>query len=220
MDDESCNERAAAVVSYMEALMPKLYTFALAGALIALTGCSSQPTAVVEDEPLELNVKPLAERKAAPTFELKDANGAMVTPAEYKGRVVLLNFWATWCVPCKAEIPWFQEFDKKFKDQGFAVLGVSMDEEGFDVVKPYVTERKIAYRQVIATEEMSTMYGGIDSLPTTFILDREGKIAAIHSGLVSKATYQKEIEDILNGAKNVGTNANVAARELAMFRAK
>ena len=196
--------------------MPKLYTFALAGAFLALAGCSSAPV----QEPLEVNIKPLAQRQAAPKFELKDANGATVTPAEYKGKVVLLNFWATWCVPCKAEIPWFQEFDKKFKDKGFAVLGVSLDEEGWNVVKPYVAERKIGYRMVIGSEEVSTLYGGIDSLPTTFMIDKEGKIAAIHTGLVSKATYQREIEDLLDGSKNVGSNSDVGANEFAVLRAK
>jgi cytochrome c biogenesis protein CcmG/thiol:disulfide interchange protein DsbE len=191
--------------------MLRLHTVAVAAALLALTACSSAP----KEEPLELNVKPLAERQTAPNFSLKDSNGAVVTPAEYKGKVVLLNFWATWCVPCKAEIPWFQEFESKFKDKGFAVLGVSLDEEGWGVVKPYVSERKITYRMVIGTEEMSTMYGGIDSLPTTFIIDQAGKIAAIHTGLVSKATYQKEIEDLLD-AKTA--SAAGAVREFAQLR--
>jgi cytochrome c biogenesis protein CcmG/thiol:disulfide interchange protein DsbE len=183
--------------------MLRSHTLALAGAFIALAGCSSAP----KEGPLEISIKPLAARQAAPNFSLKDANGATVTfPAEYKGKVVLLNFWATWCVPCKAEIPWFQEFEAKFKDRGFAVLGVSLDEEGWGVVKPYVAERKINYRMVIGSEEVSTIYGGIDSLPTTFMIDKEGKIAAIHTGLVSKATYQKEIEDLLD-AKTVGSIA-------------
>lgn len=192
--------------------MLKPHMFVLAGTLLALAGCSSVP----KEEPLELNIKPLAQRQAAPNFQVKDANGAVVTPAEYKGKVVLLNFWATWCGPCKAEIPWFQEFDSKLKDRGFAVLGVSMDEEGWDVVKPYIAERKITYRMVIGSEEMSTMYGGIESLPTTFIIDKDGKIAAIHTGLVSKATYQKEIEDLLDA--KVGSNAGAAATELAGVR--
>ena len=154
---------------------------------------------------------------------MKDATGAKATLADYKDKVVLLNFWATWCVPCRAEIPWFQEFDKKFKDQGFAVLGVSMDEDGWGIVKPYVEERKITYRIVIGDEHVSTMYGGIDALPTTFLIDREGKIAAIHTGLVSKATYEKEIRDLV-GAKNVGSNrTNVttgSVTELALLRTK
>ena len=191
-----------------------------AGALI-LAGCGS--VSLSEQEPLEDRIKPLAERQSAPTFELKDATGAKATLADYKDKVVLLNFWATWCVPCRAEIPWFQEFDKKYKDQGFAVLGVSMDEDGWGIVKPYVEERKITYRIVIGDEHVSTMYGGIDALPTTFLIDREGKIAAIHTGLVSKATYEKEIRDLV-GAKNVGSNrTNVttgSVTELALLRTK
>jgi len=195
--------------------MRKLYRNILTCSLLALVGCSSAPV----EEPLEVNIKPLGERQAAPKFELKDVNGAVVTPAEYKGKVLLLNFWATWCVPCKAEIPWFQEFEKQFKDQGFSVLGVSLDEEGWDVVKPYIEERKISYRMVIGSEETSTMYGGIDSLPTTFIIDREGKIAAIHTGLVSKASYKKEIEDLLEGSKSAGTNTDGGDSQFAFFRA-
>lgn len=195
--------------------MTKSKVFLFAGALV-LAGCSS----LKEEEPLETRIKPLTERQAAPPFELKDANGATATLADYKGKVVLFNFWATWCVPCRAEIPWFQEFDKKYKDQGFAVLGVSMDEEGWGIVKPYLEERKISYRIVIGDEHTSTMYGGIDALPTTFLIDREGKIAAIHTGLVSKSTYEKEIQDLV-GAKNVGANRNSSsAGELALLRAK
>jgi peroxiredoxin len=163
-------------------------------------------------------LKPLDKRQSAPKFELKDANGAKVTIEEYKGKVVLLNFWATWCVPCKAEIPWFQEFDKKYKDQGFAVLGVSLDEEGWKAVKPYVEERKIAYRMVIGTEEVSQLYGGIDSLPTTFMIDKDGKIAAIHTGLVSKATYQKQLESLLTEGAHARSGADT--REYALFRAR
>src|SRR5882672_2353647 len=152
------------------------FKLSLLGGILVLGGCST----LKEEEPLEINIKPLTERQAAPKFELKDASGATATLGDYKDKVVLLNFWATWCVPCRAEIPWFQEFDKKYKDQGFAVLGVSMDEEGWGIVKPYVEERKITYRIVIGDEHVSTMYGSIEALPTTFLIDREGKIAAIH----------------------------------------
>lgn len=187
-----------------------LFAGFIAGFLL-LIGCGSE----IVEEPLEVDIKPLAERQAAPKFDLKDATGAATTLADYKDKVVLLNFWATWCVPCRAEIPWFQEFDKKYKDRGFAVLGVSMDEEGWGIVKPYIEERKITYRIVIGDEMVSNLYGGIASLPTTFMIDRAGKIAAIHTGLVSKATYQKEIEDLLE-SKNVA-QSDSAARQFAFF---
>lgn len=210
-------------------MSPKLFAGTAAALALILSGCSQSappPSGQVAFENAqkeiasedEASLKPLDTRKPAPTFELKDANGAKVTLADYKGKVVLLNFWATWCVPCKAEIPWFQEFDKNFKDKGFAVLGVSLDEEGWNTVKPYVEERKITYRMVIGSEEVSTLYGGIESLPTTFMIDKDGKIAAIHTGLVSKATYQKQLESLLTEGFHAA-RPNTTAREYAFFRA-
>src|SRR5580698_7568475 len=121
--------------------------------------------------------------KPAPEFSLKDANGQTVHLADYKGKVVLLDFWATWCGPCKVEIPWFMEFEQQFKDRGFAVLGVSMDEGGWDDVKPYIQDLKINYRILLGNEEISDLYGGLDSLPTTLLIDRQGKVASVHIGL-------------------------------------
>lgn len=149
----------------------------------------------------ERGVKEETKRKKAPDFSLKDANGKNVRLADYKGKVVLLNFWATWCGPCKIEIPWFIDFEQKFKDRGFAVLGVSMDEEGWEVVKPYIAQHKVNYRMLVGTEEVGNLYGGVDSLPTTFIIDQEGRIASTHVGLVSKSVYQNDIQQLLDGPK-------------------
>src|SRR3954454_18066823 len=125
-------------------------------------------------------------RKTAANFSLADVNGAQVTLADYRGKVVLLNFWATWCGPCEIEIPWFVEFEQKYKYRDFAVLGVSFDDDGWKSVRPFVAAHKINYRVMIGSEKMSQLYGGIDSLPTSFILDRKGRIAARHIGLVDK----------------------------------
>src|SRR5579885_3150755 len=84
----------------------------------------------------EAPITPESKRKPAPNFTLKDANGDPVSLADYKGKVVLLNFWATWCGPCKVEIPWFVEFEQKYKDRDFAVLGVSFDDDGWKSVRP------------------------------------------------------------------------------------
>ena len=111
--------------------------------------------------------------------------------------MVLLNFWATWCGPCKLEIPWFIEFEQQYKDKGFAVVGVSMDEEGWEVVRPYLEKQKVNYRVVIGGDEIAQTYGGVDSLPTTFMLDREGRIASVHIGLVSKSEYKNEIDELV-----------------------
>jgi len=112
---------------------------------------------------------------------------------------VLLNFWATWCGPCKIEIPWFVEFEQKYKDKGFAVIGVAMDEEGWEIVKPYLQKSKINYRVVIGNDQIAGMFGGVESLPTTFIIDKAGRITSTHVGLVSKSEYENEIVQLLGG---------------------
>src|ERR1700744_368923 len=118
--------------------------------------------------------------KTAPDFTLPDAKGERLRLADYKGKVVLLNFWATWCGPCKVEIPWFIDFEQTYKDRNFTVVGISMDDDGWTSVKPYVQKRKINYPVFIGSEEVSTKYGGVDSLPTTFVIDQAGRIASIH----------------------------------------
>ena len=144
-----------------------------------------------------LAVKPDKDRKPAPEFALKDADGKTVRLEDYKGKVVLLDFFATWCGPCKIEIPWFMDFERKHKDKGFSVLGVSMDDEGWEVVKPFLADLGVNYRVVIGNDSTAQLYGGVDALPTTFLIDRNGKIAAVHIGLASKKDFEDGIEQLL-----------------------
>ncbi len=143
------------------------------------------------------SLKPDKDRKQAPEFALKDGDGKTVRLSEYKGKVVLLDFWATWCGPCKIEIPWFMEFERKNKDRGFAVIGVSMDEEGWSAIKPFVTDLAINYRIVQGSDSIAQLYGGVEALPTTFLIDREGKIAATHVGLAAKQDFEDGIRQLL-----------------------
>jgi cytochrome c biogenesis protein CcmG/thiol:disulfide interchange protein DsbE len=136
-------------------------------------------------------------RNEAADFELEDASGQKVKLSDLRGKVVLLNFWATWCTPCKIEIPWFVEMEREFKDQGFAVVGVSMDEDGWDAVKPFMADMKVNYRMVLGTEEMAQLYGGVEALPTSFIIDRNGKVASVHMGIVSRSVFEEEIRALL-----------------------
>src|SRR5690348_16068937 len=141
-------------------ILAAVFCAALAVVLVS-TACYNVPTTA------EAAVKPEKDRKAAPEFTLKDANGQTVHIADYKGKVVLLDFWATWCAPCKIEIPWFMEFEQQFKDRGFAVLGVAMDDDGWPTVKPYIQDLKMNYRIVLGNEHVGDLYGGVESLPTT-----------------------------------------------------
>ena len=135
--------------------------------------------------------------KGAPDFTLRDASGKRVSLSDFKGKVVVLNFWATWCGPCKTEIPWFIDFQKEWQSRGFTVLGVSMDEDGWKAINPYVAEKKINYPVLLGDEDVNQAYGGIDALPTTFIISRDGRVAFLHSGLVNRAEYEKEILQLL-----------------------
>ena len=160
---------------------------------LAIGGCSSSQTSV------KAAVKPEKDRRMAPDFTLKDINGATVRLSDYRGKVVLLDFWATWCGPCKIEIPWFMQFEQEYKDKGFAVLGVSMDEDGWNAVKPFVQERKVNYRIMLGNDDVGSLYGGLESLPTTLLIDRSGRIAKMHIGLeTGKDGFQNEITDLLN----------------------
>jgi len=188
--------------------MSRIHVAAASAALALLLASCSRPSSL----PSEL--KSEGQRKPAPNFSLKDADGNAVNLADYRGKVVLVNFWATWCGPCEAEIPWFIEFEKKYKDQGFAVLGVSMDDDGWKSVRPYVASHKINYRVMIGSEVVSQQFGEIESLPTSFVLAREVRIASNHIGLVDKVDYQNEIVKLLEDPKTVavpGTGAGVFA---------
>jgi peroxiredoxin len=148
------------------------------------------------------SIKDEKDRKPAPDFALTDADGKVAKLSDYRGKVVLLNFWATWCGPCEVEIPWFIQFQKEYQGRDFAVLGVSEDEDGWKSVKPFVAREKVNYRMVIASELVGQQYGGIGALPTSFLIDREGRVAGSHQGLVSMDTYRHEILTLLGSPKN------------------
>jgi peroxiredoxin len=135
-------------------------------------------------------------RKAAPSFRLEDPNGAPVRLSDYQGRVVLLNFWATWCHGCKLEIPWFMEFQSKYRERGLTVIGVSMDDDGWKSVKPYLAEHKLNYPVVIGNQDLGKQYG-LDGMPMTLLIDGEGKIAATYSGMVDRTKCESEIRNLL-----------------------
>jgi cytochrome c biogenesis protein CcmG/thiol:disulfide interchange protein DsbE len=182
---------------------------AAALALLLACGARNQQTATVHAQSTDAQSAQGSARKTAPDFTLQDANGSPVKLSDLHGKVVLLNFWATWCGPCQLEIPWFIEFEQQFRSNGLEVLGVSMDDDGWKVVKPYVSEHKMNYRVVLGNESVGQLYGGVEDLPTTFLIDRTGKLAFVHVGLVGKNEYKDEIEKLLAGQD--GGSANHAS---------
>ena len=144
------------------------------------------------------DLTPAASRKLLPEVALTDSKGAPVNLSAYKGRVVLLDFWATWCEGCKEEIPWFMEFQDKYNKSGLTVVGASLDDDGWKSVKPYLQEHKINYRIVIGTFESAKQFGADKGMPVSVLIDRDGKIADLHPGMVDKAAFEREIQLLLN----------------------
>src|SRR5437016_6236253 len=139
------------------------------------------------------DLTPATSRKTAPDFTLTDAKGRRVKLSAYKGRVVLLDFWATWCTGCKQEIPWFVEFQQKFGSKRFAVVGVSLDEGGWNVLGPFLEKAHVPYRMLLGDDATAKRYG-IDNMPDTFLIDRKGKVAAAYlAGLVDRDDMEKNI---------------------------
>ena len=136
------------------------------------------------------------ERKPAPEFALKDSSGKTALLKKYHGKVVLLDFWATWCHGCKEEIPWFSEFQRKYGSQGLKVVGVSLDGDGWKVLKPFLKNTKVPYRIVLGDDATAKQYG-IENMPDTFLIDRKGRIAAAYTGLVDKDDVETNIRAML-----------------------
>lgn len=137
------------------------------------------------------------ENRLAPNWQLQDLEGKSVKLSDFKGKVVLLNFWATWCPPCRREIPDFVALQKQYADKGLVIIGVSMDEGGAEVVKPFAKKIGINYPIVLGDQKTAAAYGGIQVVPTTFVIDKTGKIAAQHEGGADRTTFEAEIKKLL-----------------------
>ena len=148
-----------------------------------------------------ITIKKQAERKKAPEFELKDASGRTVRLSDYKGKIVVLDFWATWCGPCKAEIPWLNELSKKYEAEGVVVLGISMDEDRWDAVKPFMEKVPMSYPVLMGTRRVAYLYGDVEGLPVAFFVDREQRVAAIHAGAASRKSVEQVIKALLSGTQ-------------------
>jgi len=133
----------------------------------------------------------------APNFTLKSSEGKTIDLKKMQGKVVVLNFWATWCGPCKAEIPGFLDVYKQYKSKGLEIVGISLDQDGWKPVKPFIEHYKIAYPVVVGDGNLADAYGGIDAIPTTFVIDRKGNITNKHIGFMDKKTFEQLVKGML-----------------------
>jgi thiol-disulfide isomerase/thioredoxin len=145
-------------------------------------------------------------RPDEPAVTFKNLDGQEVALASLKGKVVIVNFWATWCEPCRVEIPWMIGFQQKYADKGLTILGVAMDEEGKSVVEPYVKKTQfdvnghsetMNYTIVLGNDELAEKFGGLIGFPTTVVISRDGKVQKRYIGLADQADLEKEIKGLL-----------------------
>lgn len=164
---------------------------------IALLTVATAASAVAQST-VRAALQPALERKPAADFALRDLAGKTAKLKQYRGKVLLLDFWATWCTGCKQEIPWFVEFQEKFGAKRFAVVGVSLDEGGWDVLKPFLAKTHVPYRMLLGDDATAHRYG-IQNMPDTFLIDRKGRVAASYiAGLVDKEDVQTNINALLS----------------------
>lgn len=153
-------------------------------------------TASAESQGPELNLR----GKAAPGFALTTLDGKKVSLADYKGRPVLVNFWATWCAPCKLEMPWFEQFHAQYAGQGFEILGIAEDDAGKDEIAKAAKKLGVTYPILLTDGKVAPKYGGIDYLPMSFYVGRDGVVVEETAGLGSKDQIEANIKKIVAGA--------------------
>jgi peroxiredoxin len=136
----------------------------------------------------------------APDFSLPDLTGGQVKLSDYRGKVVLLDFWATWCDPCREEIPHFIQLQNKYRDQGLQIIGISMD-DGPEPVRDYYERFHMNYPVVMGNAKIGELYGGILGLPIAFVLRRDGRVDGRHIGATDISVFEKEIARLLREGK-------------------
>ncbi len=178
----------------------KIVLFIIAIMAITALACKPAEEKVSEEKPVENSYKtsPMKLNEESPTFTLKDVNGKEIKLTDYKGKIVILDFWATWCGPCRRGVPDLVELQKEFKND-VAVLGISLDwltGTSADVAD-FIKEYEINYPILIADEQVTKDFGGIAAIPTSFVLDKQGNIVDQHVGLVSKSVFTNKIKELL-----------------------
>ena len=171
--------------------MKKGVLFAIVGLMVVLgaqTGCTQQK---------EKSTATAATINKAADFELMSTEGKKVTLADYKGKVVIVDFWDTWCPPCRMEIPHFIDLYDQYRTKGFEMLGVVLGREGKSTVLDFIKKNKINYTNVYSTEKFLGDYGPINGIPTTFVIDQKGQIYRTYVGYRDKSIFEGDIKALL-----------------------
>jgi thiol-disulfide isomerase/thioredoxin len=171
---------------------------AVAALVYALIPSLPSPAALVDADTGAAAACPANAKQANLDFTVTDMNGQSVKLSAFKGKVILLDFWATWCPPCKAEIPGFVELQEAYRDKGLQVVGVSVDDTP-DKLKPFASEFKMNYPVLVGLErdDLQDAYGPMWGIPTTYLIARDGRICRKNSGIVGKAKYESDIKGLL-----------------------
>jgi len=140
----------------------------------------------------------------APDFSLRTLDGGSVHLSDYRGQVVLLNFWAKWCAPCRVEMPWLVEFDRQYRAQGLQIVGVNLDDTGtsYDSIAAFARERGVTYPILLGNSTVADAYGGVRFMPETFFIAPDGKILSSSYGITTREEFQKNIDDALGKANH------------------
>lgn len=170
-----------------------LFFFALAAALASPALAQEAAPAAPDSGPV---IRFVRNPDQAPDFKLDDLDGKPLSLAASHGKVILLNFWATWCGPCRAEIPDLIELQKKYADR-LQIIGLDVDDDDTTEVKKFVTANGINYPIGMATNEIRIQYGGVAALPTSFVLDDQGRVVQKHEGLRNPLLYEYEIRALI-----------------------
>ncbi len=172
---------------------------AAAGAFFILS-CGQQKEAQKEapaGATAQTAVPPVSKSPGSINFTLSDIDGKSVSLADYKGKVVMVDFWATWCGPCRQAIPHLNELYAENKKKGFEILAIAMDENGEKVVPPFVASSRISYPVLLGTPDVEEKFGGLLGYPTTFLIDRNGEIADKTLGYRPKEYFEEKLKPLL-----------------------
>jgi thiol-disulfide isomerase/thioredoxin len=184
----------------MKSLRP-IHALSALALVLGLAACSKQsdtPQATAATPAAGAAVAALPKLGPAPAWSLKDVSGKDVSSAQFAGKVVVVDFWATWCGPCREEIPGYIALQKKYGADKLAIVGVSLDQAGPGVVKAFMEKHGVNYPMVMGDDAAVAQFGGVEAIPTTFLIDRSGQIRDRKVGAMPAAEYERKIAALMN----------------------